>query len=327
MDTLTSRPIIPMVRAVLVVGGVIVLSLSLAGCFNRKSPAADDELLIAATFFPLYDFTRAIVGDEGRVVSVIPRGIDPHSYEPSASDLQLLQEADVLVTLGTASAAEWEGAAGTVPVTAQKIEAAAGIPLVTHDHAGEHEEHGEDEKHGKHEHEEHGGDIHVWLSIKNAIQMTQTIGIELIAQDSERAAQYETNMRSYLAQLSQLREEMSEWLSDCEHGVIISTHDAYRYLAAEYGFEALSIYGADLEGGEPSSDHLVALIERARREGIAYLFYEPLIDRRIPEIIAAEIGATLLPLHPLEYAISDEEDYLSLMRENGRNLARALACS
>lgn len=78
------------------------LSLILFGACGRtntsdKTADGKEKLSIVTTFYPMYDFTKNIVGDEGDVKLLIPAGSEPHDYEPSAKDMATIHDADVFV--------------------------------------------------------------------------------------------------------------------------------------------------------------------------------------------------------------------------------------
>lgn len=56
-----------------------------------------EDLTIVTTFYPMYDFTKEIVGDEGNVKLLIPAGTEPHDFEPSAKERAEISDADVFV--------------------------------------------------------------------------------------------------------------------------------------------------------------------------------------------------------------------------------------
>ena len=62
-----------------------------------SAEAVSDPIQVVATFYPMYDFTQQIVGDEGEVTLLMPAGTDSHDYEPSAKDMATIQDADVFV--------------------------------------------------------------------------------------------------------------------------------------------------------------------------------------------------------------------------------------
>ena len=315
---------------------------------------------IVTAFFPLSDFTRNIVGDEEKVVSLIPAGIDPHDYTPSPADVRLLEQAGAFVVLGLEFASledRLRSAVGDILT----IHASAGIPTLSgrglgesededghdehDDHAGhahddEHDEHAhDDDKHDEHDddkhdehahgdkHDEHAHDIdpHIWMSVDNARTMVRNITEGLITAYPEHGDRYRANAIRYLDILSDAKTEFQQALRECAQDTILVTHDAYRYLAQEYNFNTISIYGVE-PGGETSSQQLVSLIESARANNLRYIFYEPVVSPRVPETIAAEIGATLLELYPLEYGVDNQTGYVGQMKANIHNISIALEC-
>jgi len=81
------------------IGLLLMFVLVAVGCApsNSNSKTQSGKLKISTTFFPIYDFTRNIVGDEGDVSLIIGAGTEPHDYEPSAKEIAKMSEADALV--------------------------------------------------------------------------------------------------------------------------------------------------------------------------------------------------------------------------------------
>ena len=78
--------------------GIVATVCILASCGNQQEAANKKEKLqVMTTFYPMYDFTKEVVGDEGEVELLIPAGTDSHDYEPSAKDMAKIQNADVFV--------------------------------------------------------------------------------------------------------------------------------------------------------------------------------------------------------------------------------------
>ena len=80
----------------------IILILLLVGCTtqNTDQNAQEERLTIAATFFPLYDLTKMIVGSEAEVFSIVPKHAEPHGFTQTPQDIVRLNGANMFVTLG-----------------------------------------------------------------------------------------------------------------------------------------------------------------------------------------------------------------------------------
>ncbi len=324
--------------------------LVVAGCTNQinsAQPTASGKINIAATFYPVYDLTKSIAGSSANTYSIVPPGVEPHGYEPSPGDIQKLNRADVFVTLGIEFEEFEEDLVESVNPTVSVIPAGANIALLQfseekHEHDGHEEESHEDEHHGhghedeeehieEHEeneadHDDHhhsGDDPHIWLSPKNAQKMAFNIMQGLTQADPANKESYLANGQQLMTELQALDKEFQVSLSSCNKDVILVNHNAFSYLARDYGFTTIEISGLEPEA-EPTPKQLAKLIEEAQEHGLKYVFYEELVDSRVARTIAREVGATVLPLSPIASDLSTS--YSELMGTNLENLKIALEC-
>lgn len=294
--------------------------LFISGCSFETS----ENKKIATTFGPLSDATKAIVADKYEIFSVIPAGVEPHSYEPSAKDFRDIAEAEAFIVLGIGFEKTEERLIDANP-SLIVIDPSKGIELLDHDE--EEHEHEEDIKEETHEEEGHthtGKDPHVWLSPKNMKIMATNIAQGMYELDLENKQFYEDNLNSYLQKLDELDMEYSKGLKECERDTILVNHKAFAYLANDYGFNQISISGLEPES-EPTPREIEKLILEARKHDLKHIFYDELVDKRVSQTIAREVGAEVLEL---SHADTNEEgkDYFFVMRKNLNNLKIALEC-
>jgi zinc transport system substrate-binding protein len=106
----------------------------------------------------------------------------------------------------------------------------------------------------------------------------------------------------------------------------VTTHEAFGYLADQYGLGQIGIEGLTPEA-EPNA-HQLRTAESAIREGRAALavFYEGTAEgERIGRAVATSVGVPALPLGTLEFDPAPG-DYLSVMRANLTSLEKGLQC-
>ena len=107
------------------------------------------------------------------------------------------------------------------------------------------------------------------------------------------------------------------------------SHDAFGYLAREYGFSIIPISGISPDE-EPSPKDLARITDLVRSKGLQYIFFEPMVSLKLSETVAREVGATTLVLNPLESLTPNElqsgEQYYSVMEKNLPNFRKALVC-
>lgn len=82
----------------------IALSTAVVGCSKpndsnntNSSKKRDKSLKIVTTFYPMYDFTKNVIGPNGKVEMLIPSGTEPHDFEPTPKDIAKIENADVFV--------------------------------------------------------------------------------------------------------------------------------------------------------------------------------------------------------------------------------------
>lgn len=192
----------------------------------------------------------------------------------------------------------------------------------------EHEHHDDehtDEHHGHHHHHHTGIDPHVWLSPLNAMIIANNIYEGFVELDPANTQYYEQNMQELVHMLEALDAAYRERLASCEKEVILVAHNAYQYLAKEYGFDVISIAGLSHES-EPTPRQMTQLIDTAREHGLTVVFFEELVDSRVAEAIAQEVGAETIALSPAEGS-PDGKSYIEIMYDNLDKLAYALVCS
>jgi zinc/manganese transport system substrate-binding protein len=295
-------------RAVRLLFG-LVLAIS-AVTLLRPAQAAD-RVNVVATFSILADFVRNVGGDRVEVTALVGPGADVHVYTPSPSDAKKIADARLMVVNGL-------GLEGWLPRLvkssggkATMLVATKGIaPLKAHDgHHGD-------------------ADPHAWQSVANAKIYVGNIRDALVAVDPGGDAIYRSNAAQYLAKLDALDREVREALAQIPSArrKVISTHEAFGYLAAAYGIAFIAPQGVSTES-EPSARDIAAIITQIRKENIPAVFLENISDPRLVQRIAAETGARIggtLYSDSLTDEKGDAPTYIDMVRHNIRTVTSAL---
>lgn len=316
--------------------GILFVALFISGWFLYKSQnktiptpnssvleepqAQQNKIKITTTFYPLYDFAKNVGGNNVEVINLTPAGTEPHDFEPTAKDLTQVYNSKLFIINGNGLDA-W----------AEKIQpelvSKGVVVLKMSDHLNSLEASGEDE-HG-HEEEEHALDPHFWLNPVNAQKQVELINTALVGIDATNKDEYNKNTEAYIAKLINLDNSFKSGLASCKTNTIATSHNAFNYLASQYGLNTLYILGISPEQ-EPSAQVLAKVAKEAKEKQIKFIFFETLVSPKLAETIAKEIGAKTLELNPLE-GLSDQEiaggkNYLSAMQDNLTNLKIALEC-
>ena len=295
--------------------GLIFVSISafLLGACGNSTASEDGKLNIVTTFYPVYEFTKQVAGDEANVDLLVKAGTEVHDYEPSAKDIARIQEADVFV-YENKNMETWvhdvEESIDTSKVSV--IRATEGMLLLPG--SEEVEDHDQSE-----EGHSHPYDPHVWLSPARAITLVETIRDSLVAKYPEKKDTFETNAAAYIEKLDALDTKYSETLSAAKQKYFVTQHTAFSYLALDYGLRQVSITGvAADEDSTPS--RLAEITDYINEYGIKYIYFEENASKSVAETLANETGVQLDVLNPLE-SLTDEDmkngkDYISVMEDN-----------
>jgi zinc transport system substrate-binding protein len=270
-----------------------LLVVALVGC----GPEGDDEepteppKIVVAAFYPLAWAAEQVAGDViEEVVNLTPPGVEPHDLELSPRDVEVIEDAYVVLYVGS------------------------GFQPALEDAIAERDGSSYDALSGTR------GDPHVWLDPSRFAGIVE----EIAEQVGGAGSAYDE-----IRELKKLDGEYRRGLASCKRRTLVTAHAAFAQLAERYGLTQLSLTGASPEA-EPGPRELERLIDDVRASGATTVFAEPLVSDRIAETVAREAGAKLAVLDPLEGLSEERlaagEDYLSVMRENLAALREALGC-
>ena len=306
---------------------IAICGILMTGCSNSQSNTKkfqeEDKIAIVTTIYPVYDFATNIAGDKAEIINLVPAGVEPHDFELSTGDMQLIEEADMFIYNG---AGMEHFAEKTLASVSNKelyvVECTKGMTLLD---ANEHtDEHGHE---STDEHEDEHTDPHTWLSVANAIEECKAITEALVEIDPDNKAYYEANYDAYEEKLLALQETYKVELADLSGSTIVVAHEAFGYLCAEYGLKQEAIEGLTADS-EPDSARMKEIIDFCKENDIKVIFFEELVSPKVAETIASEIGADTMVLNPIEGLTSEQEeaglDYIGLMEENLEALKKAL---
>ncbi len=306
-------------RAAILAISIIIPLSAFALWSSDQSKAASlaevRQMKVLVSFYPLYEFTKAIGGERIDVSIIVPAGIEPHDWEPTIQDLQKMQDADMIVING-AGFETWLDDFVTSNPNVFIVDTSKGIELLEGSQIHHENEDGERDKSNK--------DPHIWLNPVLAKKQVQNMANGLIELDPENANYYQKNVDVYNLKLDLLDNKIRTELSTCDKKDFIAFHDAFSYFANEYDLNQYTIVGVDANA-EPTAVTLQKIIQNAQNLGLHIIYTEESVNPRISEVIADEIDGQVLVLSPIEIA-DNNSDYIKKMEQNLLNLKEEL-CS
>lgn len=286
-----------MKKMLIILAGILML----CSCMPEENDDSG-KMTVYTSFYGMYDFAKTIAGDCAEVDVLMPSGVEVHDWEPSASDMIALGEADVFVY----SSAEMEAWAEEVCRNAENenmsiVVASEGVTELS-----------EDSGHT---------DPHVWLNPKNAIIQLGNITDAFCEKDPENEEYYRANFENARTRLTELDNEYAEAVAEFSDSEIIITHGAFAYLCDAYGLSQRMLEGLNGES-DPSAASMRELIDYMRENDKKTIFYISAEGEGAAASVAAETGAELYPLDPFENGTG--KSYCEVMKENLEILKKAL---
>ena len=311
--------------AVAIIIAVIITSANVSQQTNSPSATSTTKLKVIASFFPMYEFARNVAGDKADVSVFIPIGEEPHGWEPSTQAIQDVQNSQLFIYNGAGMEAFIPQfiSTGNFPNTTF-IRASQGITMQNADVTNL----GVDE--AKPIIEQGGKDPHVWNDPVFAQQEVRNIANAMEKSDPANAQYYENNANAYITKLAKLDQDIKSGLSNCKIHTFVSFHNAFNYFSQRYGLTDVWIYGIAPES-ELAPQDMEKVINIAKANNVKMIFSEDLVDPRLADTLATEVGAQVKILSPLEGLKNQTEQqegitFLDKWYQNLDNLKVALEC-
>jgi len=330
------------IKKALIVAFLLTLISSIQ-LFAKGNKEESDELIILASSNIIGDVVQNIAGDSQTINVLVPKGGNPHNYEPSPRDMALVEEADLIFVNGfdleeTLLEVLEQVSTGKIVEVSSTIEPIGFEDEDEHDHHDA-EDHDDDHDHHDAEEEEehhhhHDQDPHTWTSPLNVIQWTSVITQALADLDPDNAAAYKANAESYKEELETLDSYIKAEVAaiDPEDKLIVSDHSVFGYFAKDYGFETMgALLPSFSTNSEISARDLSELIELVEEHHIKAIFVGNTAGealKKLAEVLAEESDHPLqiLPIltGSLTEAGEEGDSYISFTEYNVNQIVKGL---
>ena len=282
---------------------LVCLAGLLPAC-SSSEPDASARPNVVVTYSVLGSVVLDLVGDAADVTILIPDGQDPHDYQPSARDIETINNADIVVSNGL----DFEE--GLEDVLASAIENGVSVYMI-----GENitvrepdEDHAEEDGHA------HGaGDPHLWLS-----PLSFTEALPSLADAINSATGLSIDETTALDQLTQLDDEITDVIGGISSCAMVSGHDEMGYFADRYGCTVIgAIIPSFSTTSEATAKQIADLKVLAASNNVKAVFTGLGTPAEVSEQLASELGiaAVSLSTHYLNGAANYREFMLNLANQ------------
>lgn len=306
------------------------LSSLIAVMAASSGAAMAENLKVVASFSIIADLAKNVGGDRIELSTLVGANGDTHAYEPKPADAAIIAAADVVLVNGLhlegflPRLLEASGTKGTVVEVSKSATLLEGADHETHEgeeHAGEHSHEADGHEHGP-------VDPHAWQSVRNVETYVGNIAAAFCAADAAGCDAYKANAEAYSVKLRALDDEVMATLGSipADKRTIITSHDAFAYLADAYGLKFVAPQGVATDA-EASAADVAALIRQVRDAKASAIFVENIANPRLIEQIANETGLKLggeLYSDALSDASGPAATYIDMMRHNAMTIKGAV---
>ena len=307
----------------------------LCGCSSaNKSGNQNGKIQIVTTIFPEYDWVMNILGDNpanAEVTYLLNNGTDLHSFQPTANDIMKISSCDLFVYVGGESD-EW--VEDVLKEAVNKDMVTINLLDVLGDKVVEEElvegMQGEEEEDAGEEEIEY--DEHVWLSLKNAKILVQSISDEIQKIDPANAEAYKANTTAYIGKLDQLDKDYQDVVNNASiKTVLFGDRFPFRYLIDDYGLEYYAAFVGCSAESEASFETVTFLSKKVDELSLPVILTIEGNDKKIAETIISNTQSkdqTVLTMDSMQSTTSKDVangvTYIQVMSGNLEVLKKAL---
>lgn len=246
-------------------------------CFSACDESGNTRV-VGVTIIPQQTFVKKVAGDLVDVVTLVPTGSSPETFEPLPKDLVKLDSAVLYFTIGVPT--EGDNILGNINSNTKIV----------------HLEQVCSEKYNDIYFASGGRDPHIWLSPKRVIAMVEVIRDELIRVDSLHQDVYTDNANEFINELKKADEEIKDAIEKSGVKDFIAYHPAFGYFASDYN---LKMHSLEQDGKEATIETFTKLVDEAKELNIKVIVYQEEVDGSQAEAFAEEINGKAIKLEPL----------------------------
>ena len=291
--------------------------------FNTENNVEETELKIMTSTPILADWVNQITDNQPAVKSIIPYGVDPHSYTPGAKDIADIAELDLIFTVGPNYEAKSFSKFLENHPEIKEVHLIDYISPIENEDHDDHDEHGKKDDHDDDDHDEHHDhgtyDPHFWFDPTKVIFAINKITEELSLLNPEDANKYQTRASEYTAELENLDAYIKESLSTIpkDHRNLMTVHESLGYLANRYDLNLVHAVIPNLDSSIGiTPQNLVEAIKVIQENDIHALFLENETPEKTANTVAHETGIKIVTGLNVETLPDSSVTYIDFMKNN-----------
>ena len=268
-----------------------------AACGGATRPSSQERLKIVATTAILADLVSSVGGDRLEVHTMVPPGVDIHSFQTTPDDSKKISRADLIVSNGSGLDDFLDPVIrGAISSQGTHVVASAGLD---------------------------SPDPHFWQNPLFVVEYVDIIRDALVEVDPEGSPDYKSNAALYIQQLQELDQEIASILTEVpsQRRHLVTFHDAFGHFTRRYGWQHSAFTAGDATEVTPGT--IVTLMELIKSQGIPAVFAEPQLQPGTIRSLSQD-GAVKVGTIYSDGLNGQVDTYLEMMRFNANSLVEHL---
>ncbi len=260
---------------------------SIISCSEKKNFQTED-INISVTLTPFADFVKQITGNRANVFTLIPPGVNAHSYEPSPGNIKNLLSSKIYFRIGNIFKIE-ESIFNNIDIDISEtkiVNCSSNIHIINND-------------------------PHYWLSPDNVKIITKTMLEILVNKYPQHKNYFKNNLTRFIHKLDSIDQVNSKILISKKERSIFVYHPAWTYLTDHY---KLNQYSIEENGKAPKANAIKDFINLAKEKNAKVIFYDPHFENSSVMTVANSLKIKVDSLNPLP------ENYLLNLSDIGKKL-------
>lgn len=275
--------------------------LGLTGVYVNRQDQMEEEqgLTVVTSFYPMYIAAMNVIGDTPGVT--LENLSEPqtgclHDYQLTPEDMKLLSTADVFIVNGGGIETFLTDVAGAYP-DLQIIYTGENVDMLD-------------------------DNAHAWMNMEDYMIQVETIEEKLSETDPARADQYEANASQYCGRIQTLCNQARALREQIQGEPVVIFHEAYAYVAQEYGLEVVGSMDLD-EERQVSAGEVAQILDIIEEYQVPVVLAEELYGESMGNTVEAESDAQVIYLDPITRGEYEKDSYLKAMKNNMELLEKA----
>lgn len=265
---------------------IFMLAILLLGTSNIYA-----KVNAVVSILPQKTFLKKIGGDKVDITLMVKPGNSPATYEPKASQMRSISNADIYFTIGVPFDLVWidKIKAQNSAMKVVEIQKDKNMQRIKKPKDGF--------KHSSMNSEDANLDLHIWVSPKRVKVIANVMAKSLIEIDPKNKNYYEKNLAKFITEIEETDKKINEILKDIpKKAKFMVFHPAWGYFAKDYNLKQIAIEKA---GKEPSASQLEKIINEAKKEEVKAILTQPEFSKKGAQLIAKELNIKVVSISPL----------------------------